>query len=61
MNRTACSVFAIIVGAFLLIEGVCAESGETVFGALSTNRIHATIHILLGIAGIYTGFQQQGK
>lgn len=57
MNRTISNVFAIIVGAFLLIEGVWGEVSDTVFGALSTNRIHATIHILLGIVGIYTGLK----
>lgn len=28
-----------------------------VFGVLSTNKLHATIHILLGILGIYTAMR----
>ena len=46
-----------IVGIFLLIEGVWGEFSDVVFGALTTNRTHATIHILLGIVGIYTGLK----
>ena len=63
MNRTGgiSSIFAIIVGIFLLIEGVWGEFSDIVFGALATNRIHATIHILLGIVGIYTGLKGGSK
>ncbi len=59
MNQTRglSSIFAIIIGVFLLIEGVWGETSDTVFGVLTTNRIHATIHILLGIVGIYTGLK----
>lgn len=57
MNRTISSLFAIIIGIFLLIEGIWGEFSDVVFGALTTNRIHATIHILLGIVGIYTGLK----
>lgn len=57
MNRTASSIFAIVIGVFLLIEGIWGEFSDVVFGALTTNRIHATIHILLGIIGIYTGLK----
>ena len=57
MNRTASSIFAIIIGIFLLIEGLWGEFSDVVFGVLATNRIHATIHILLGIVGIYTGLK----
>jgi hypothetical protein len=57
MNRTFSSIFALIIGVFLLIEGVWGEFSDVVFGALTTDRIHATIHILLGIVGIYTGLK----
>jgi hypothetical protein len=36
----------------LLFEGIWGEFSDVVFGVLTTNRIHATIHILLGIVGI---------
>ena len=57
MNRGISGVFAVIIGIFLLIEGIWGEFSDIVFGALATNRIHATIHILLGIVGIYTGLK----
>ncbi|HEY0429493.1 MAG TPA: DUF4383 domain-containing protein [Pyrinomonadaceae bacterium] len=57
MNKSISSVFAMIVGAFLIVEGLWGEFSNVVFGVLSTNRIHATIHILLGIVGIYTGLK----
>lgn len=57
MNRTISSIFAIIIGIFLLIEGIWGEFSDVVFGVLSTNRTHATIHIVLGIVGIYTGLK----
>lgn len=57
MNRTISGLFAIIIGVFLLIEGIWGEFSDVVFGVLATNRIHATIHILLGIVGIYTGLK----
>jgi len=49
--------YAIIVGVFLLIEGIWGEFSDVVFGVLTTNRTHATIHILLGIVGIWTGLK----
>ncbi len=57
MNRTISGVFAIIIGTFLLIEGIWGETSDVVFGVLTTNRIHAAIHILLGIVGIYAGLK----
>jgi len=59
MNQTngISSIFAVIIGVFLLIEGIWGEFSDVVFGVLTTNRIHATIHILLGIVGIYTGLK----
>ena len=61
MNRTIGSIFAIIIGVFLLIEGIWGEFSDVVFGVLTTNRVHATIHILLGIVGIYTGLKGGAK
>ena len=59
MNQTRglSDIFAIIIGVFLLIEGIWGEFSDVVFGVLTTNRTHATIHILLGIVGIYTGLK----
>ena len=59
MNQTRglSGIFAVLIGIFLLIEGIWGETSDVVFGVLTTNRIHATIHILLGIIGIYTGLK----
>jgi len=57
MNRTISGIFAVLIGVFLLIEGIWGEFSDVVFSVLTTNRIHATIHILLGIIGIYTGLK----
>lgn len=59
MNQTRglSSIFAVVIGIFLLIEGIWGELSDVVFGVLTTNRTHAAIHILLGIVGIYTGLK----
>ena len=59
MNRTdrACSVFALVVGAFLLVEGFWGLSSPVVFGVLTTNLLHAVIHIVLGLIGIWAGLR----
>lgn len=59
MNRVAgpSGTFAMVVGAFLLIEGIWGFFSPVVFGVLTTNPLHAAIHVLLGIAGIWTGLK----
>jgi hypothetical protein len=59
MNRTdgACGLFALVVGAFLLVEGIWGLSSPVVFGVLTTNLLHAVIHIVLGVTGIWTGLR----
>ena len=59
MARTnnACGLFAILVGVFLLVEGIWGLSSPVVFGVLSTNTLHAIIHIVLGVIGIGTGLR----
>ncbi len=59
MNREngACGYFAILVGAFLLIEGIWGLSSPVVFGVLTTNLLHAVIHIALGLIGIWVGLR----
>ena len=52
------NVFSIILGSFLLIEGIWGLFSEVVFGVLTTNMVHAVIHIVLGIAAIVLGIKQ---
>jgi hypothetical protein len=47
--------FAMLLGVFLIIEGCWGLFSPIVFGVLSTNTLHAVIHIALGIVGILTG------
>lgn len=51
------SFFAIIIGIYLIIQGFWGLVDPPAFGIFTTNITHATIHILLGIAGIYTGLK----
>ena len=56
MNKTqgAAAPFALLVGVFLIIEGLWGMVSPVVFGVLTTNRLHASIHIVLGLLGLYT-------
>lgn len=45
--------FAPVLGAFLLIEGIWGLSSPVVFGVLTTNIVHAIIHIFLGVTGLF--------
>lgn len=55
MSR-ATNGFAILIGAFLLAEGLWGLTSPIVFGVFSTNLTHAVIHIVLGIIGIAVGW-----
>ena len=57
MKRSISSIFAIFIGIFLLVEGIWGQFSNVVFEILTTNRLHATIHIILGLVGIWTGIK----
>jgi hypothetical protein len=59
MNAT--NRFAIVIGLLLLVEGVWGFFSPVVFGFLTTNHLHATIHVLLGVAGIWTGTRRRAR
>jgi hypothetical protein len=44
--------FTRILGIFLLVEGIWGLFSPVVFGVFTTNVVHATIHIVLGIMGL---------
>ncbi len=50
-----------VIGAFLLIEGIWGMTSDVVFGVLTTNRLHAVIHILLGLIGLATGWMARAR
>jgi len=60
-SSKAANGFAILVGAFLLIEGIWGLTSEVVFGVLTTNVTHAIIHIVLGIIGIVLGWKRNAR
>ena len=47
--------FAMLLGLFLLVEGIWGLFSPVVFGVLSTNWLHAAIEIVLGIGGLLAG------
>ena len=63
MNGTngACKTFAVLVGAFLLVEGIWGLSSPVVFGVLTTNTLHAVIHIVLGAVGLWAGLKSGAR
>ena len=55
------NIFAILLGNFLVIEGMWGMFSPIVFGILTTNLLHAAIHLLLGVTGIYLGTRNQAR
>ena len=55
------SIYTMLLGLFFLIEGIWGLFSATVFGALTTNTIHAAIHIILGITGIWVGAAERPR
>ncbi|PBQ30474.1 hypothetical protein CNR22_01390 [Sphingobacteriaceae bacterium] len=52
------NLFAILIGAFLSVEGVWGLFSELVFGVFTTNLTHAVIHLVLGVLGIILGIRK---
>lgn len=55
------NIFAIFIGAFLLIEGLWGLTSPVVAGIFTTNLTHAIIHIVLGVVGIATGMMGRAR
>jgi hypothetical protein len=51
----AASGLAVVLGILLLIEGIWGLFSPVVFGVLSTNVLHACIHIILGGLALWAG------
>lgn len=56
-----CGPFAIVVGAFLLVEGLWGFFSPVVFGVLTTNTLHAVIHVTLGVIGLWVGMRSGAR
>ncbi|MEP6764390.1 MAG: DUF4383 domain-containing protein [Gemmatimonadaceae bacterium] len=53
--------FALLIGAFLLIDGIWGMFSTHTFGILTTNKMHAASHLVLGSLGIYTGLTRNAR
>ena len=63
MNCThrASAALSVLLGLFLLVEGIWGLKSPVVFGLLTTNWLHACIHILLGLVGLAAGLRGGGR
>ena len=63
MNRSngLCGPFALLVGAFLLVEGIWGFFSPVVFGIFTTNTLHAVIHVALGVIGLWVGLKSGAR
>lgn len=53
--------FALIVGILMLIQGIWNLIHPPFLEIFTSNVLHAVIHVLLGIAGIWTGLKGGAK
>ena len=51
------SIFALLAGMFFLLEGTWGLFSPVVFGMLTTNPLHAGVHIVLGVFGLMLGLR----
>src|SRR5882757_6355956 len=56
MTPTSTNRLTTFFSTWLLVEGIWGIFNPLVFGFLSTNRLHASIHIVLGLVGLGTAF-----
>jgi hypothetical protein len=56
MTPTPTNRMATLVGSWLLLEGVWGLFSPVVLGFITTNRLRAGIHIVLGLLGIVMAF-----
>ena len=52
INASLFRALTLILPAFLLSKGIWGLFSPVVYGVLTTNRTHAIVHILLGVAGL---------
>jgi hypothetical protein len=52
MKPALSSALTLLISAFLLLEGIWGLFSPVVYWVLTTNRAHAIIHLVLGVAGL---------
>lgn len=61
MKRSMINNYAIFISAIMLVQGIMGISNDVIFKLMTTNRIHAVIHITLGITGILLGLRHKAQ
>ena len=61
MNKSLADRFAILIGLFLLMEGIWELFSPVVFVVLTGNVLHGVIHIVLGLIGISLGWKARAR
>lgn len=56
MMPTPTNRLATLLGSWMLLEGVWGLFNPLVLGFITTNRLRAGIHLLLGLIGLWTAF-----
>lgn len=59
MTPSGTNRFSVAIGTWLLVQGVWGFFSPTVFGFLTTNHLHAAIHLVLGLTGLWTAFNDR--
>lgn len=54
---TTVKMFALLIGIFLLLQGIWNLADPPFLGIFTSNLFHAVIHVVLGIVGIWTGLR----
>ena len=58
---SAVNKFAIALSTFLIIEGAWGLASDVVLWVLTTNVLHASIHLLLGFTGLYAALRNHAR
>jgi hypothetical protein len=58
-SHSPASAYAQGVGTLLLAEGLWGLASPVVFGVVTTNLLHASIHIVMGLYGIAVGLGRE--
>ncbi len=53
--------FSAVIGLLLAIEGCWGLASPVVFGLLTTNTLHASLHVMLGLVGLWAGFRSHAR
>lgn len=53
--------FAILIGLFLIVEGIWELFSPVVFVVFTGNALHGVIHIALGVIGLWLGWKARAR